>query len=196
MKSLPSHVRKSAGISLVETMVGVAIASIVLGALMVGTIALQRAFAASDSLASAQADLIRAGDYMTRDIRNSLTMTTGTSPAAVLTLTTGDYFDRKGKKSNAQTPNSPTLELTRAVYGDSPVTIRYFLTTNRVRREVTNSDGVTNTWIAENVNSLAVSINAGIAIITSTATTGYRIPKPGAAASTLSLVMAARPRNS
>ncbi len=196
MKSPVSVCRRERGVSLVETLMGTAIAMLILGALMIGTIALQRAFKASDILASAQADLIRVSDYMARDVRNSITASAGTSP--VLTVTMGDYYNRNGTPSNPADdfPNSPVMGTSGAAYGASVVTVRYYLTGQRVRRELTNSDGVTSAWIGENVNTLTASIGPDkVVTISSTATMGYRIPKPGAPANTLALVMAARPRN-
>ena len=51
--------------------VAAAVASLVLGGLMVGSVALQRSYSASDQLCRAQADLLRVTDYIARDVRKA-----------------------------------------------------------------------------------------------------------------------------
>jgi Tfp pilus assembly protein PilW len=201
MKTSHRQTRRLAGATLVEVLLGGAVASIILGALMTGSIALQRSFSASDRLARAQADLLRVSDYMARDIRNA-TSVNPTTASVLLSVTTGDYYDRRGTPNTFKddVPNSPILGRNGVVYGTSPVTIRYLRSGTRVLREITRVDAgatnVTTTQIADNVDNLTVTLAAErAATITSDSALKYKVRKAGAPSPSLSLVMASQPRN-
>ncbi|MEQ1860760.1 MAG: hypothetical protein ABMA13_12570 [Chthoniobacteraceae bacterium] len=202
MKAPLTHFRRKFAAALPELLVGTVVASIILGALMVGSIALQRAFKASDLLARTNADLTRVADYMSRDVRNATSINTAANSSVILTVTVGDYYDRRGTPNNPadDIPNSPTLGRTGAIYGTSAVTIRYLRSGSRILREVSRIDGgkitTSNTWIADNVNNLTVTVGADRAVkIASAANTHYGIRKTGAASTSVSLVMVAQSRN-
>lgn len=202
MKRISSFSRQIAGFTLPEMLVGAAVASILLGGLMVGSVALQRSFTASDRLARAQADLLRVGDYMARDIRNATSINATANAGVMLTVTTGDYYDRRGTPNNTSddVAISPTLGRTGVTYGASPMTIRYVRSGTSILREVTRVDGgasITSTIrIADNVSNLAVAITAdGSATITSATTTPYAIRPSGTQSQSISFVMASQPRN-
>lgn len=188
---------------LAELMVGAAVASIFLGGLMTGSIALQRSFSASDRLARAQSDLLRVGDYMARDIRNATSINTTATSSVLLTVTTGDYYDRRGTPGNLadDVANSPVLGRTGATYGTSPVSIRYLKSGTSILREVSRVDAgattVSTTWIADNVDALTVAVDAeGTVTFTSATAMTYRRAKAGTQSPSLSFVMASKPRNS
>ena len=182
MKPPRTHFRRKIAAALPELMIGTVVASIILGALMIGSIALQRAFKASDLLARTNADLTRVADYLSRDIRNSTSLNAVANSSVILTVTVGDYYDRRGTPNNPtdDIPNSPTLGRTGAIYGTSAVTIRYLRAGTRILREVSRVDAgkitTANTWIADNVNNLTVTVGADRAVkITSAAKTVHEI---------------------
>lgn len=196
----PSH--RIAGATFPELLVAAAVSSIILGALMVGSIALQRSFSASDRLARAQADHIRVADYVARDIRNAKSINTTAAAPAFLTVTTGDYYDRRGTPANVadDVPNKPVLGRTGADYGTSPVSIRYLRSGTRIIREVSRVDAgttsVSTTQIADNLANVAVAMAAdGTATITSTSSVRYGWQRPGTQVPTMTFVLAAQPRN-
>jgi len=202
MKPLLPRLRRIAGFTLAELLVGAAAASILLGGLMTGSIAIQRAFSANDKLARAQSDLLRVADYMTRDIRNATTVDTTATSTVLLTVTVSDYYDRKGTPNNRadDVPNAPVLGRTGATYGASPITIRYLKSGTRIGREVSQVDaGVTTkstTWIADHVDTLTVAVDAkGTATFTSATAMTYSRRKAGSKTLSESFVMTAKPRN-
>ena len=183
-------------------LIGAAVASIILGGLMVGTVALQRSFSASDRLARTQADLHRVADYMARDIRNATSISATANPSVLLTVTAADYYNRRGTPDNLadDVANDPTLGRTGATYGTNPVTIRYLRSGARILREVSRVDAagpaISTTWIADNVENLAVAMDAeGTATITSASAMHYGIRKAGTPSPSVSFVMASQPRN-
>jgi type II secretory pathway component PulJ len=190
-------------VTLPELLISMATASIVLGGLMVGSIALQRSFSASDRLANAQADLHRVADYMARDIRNATTIDATPSTSVALTLTTADYYNRSGTPTNRadDVANSPSLGRGGATYGTNSVTIRYLKFGTQIRREVSQVDaGATTasiTQIADNVDNLSVAIDAqGTVTIDAASPMPYGRRKAGTQSPSVSFVMASRPRNS
>lgn len=202
MKTPLRRLRRIAGFTLTEMLVGSAAGAILLGGLMIGSIAVQRAFSANDQLARAGSDVLRVADFMSRDIRNATSFNTTASGSVVLTVTSGDYYNRNGTPTNLadDVPNSPTLGRTSAAYGTSPVTIRYLTSGTRIAREVSRVDaGVTSvstTWIADNVDTLTVATNAdGAVTFTASTAMNYRLRKTGVQSPTLSFVMASQPRN-
>lgn len=202
MKPLLPRLRRIAGFTLVEMLVGAVATSILLGGLMTGSIAIQRSFAANEQLTRAQMDLLRVADYMTRDIRNSTSVNTTATESVLLTVTAGDYYDRRGTPANLadDVANSPVLGRTGATYGTSPVTIRYLKSGTRIAREVTRVDaGVSTTstnWIADNVETLTVAVDAtGKITFTSGTAMTYSRRKAGAQTFSQSLVMTSQSRN-
>jgi type II secretory pathway component PulJ len=190
------------GATLPEVLIAAVAASIVLGGLMMGSVALLRSFSASDRLARTQGDLHRVADYMARDIRNATSVDTTPSGTTLLTVNSSDYYNRNGTPNNIadDVPNSPTLGRTAASWGGSPVTIRYRKTGSQILRDVTRVDaGVSTTattQIADNVQNLTIAVNAaGTATITSTSPVQYGRRKDGAPSPSISFVMAAQSRN-
>lgn len=202
MKTPFVRLRQITGSMLAEMMIGAAVATIVLGGLMTGSIALQRSFSASDRLARAESDILRVADYMARDIRNATSVNTTATSSVLLTVTTGDYYDRRGTPSNTadDVANSPVLGRDGATYGTSAVTIRYLMSGTSILREVSRVDAgvtsVTSTWIADNVDTLTVAADAnGTVTFTSAAAMNYGRRKAGTQSPTLSFVMTSQPRN-
>jgi type II secretory pathway component PulJ len=202
MKDLHSTLQRKAGATLAEILVGAAAGSIILGALMIGSIALQRSFSASSRLANSQADLVRVADYMARDIRNASNITPSGGTGVILTATIGDFYDRRGTPNDPtdDIPNMPILGRDWAAYGASPVTVRYGRSGNRVYREVSRIEaGATSTsttWIADDVSDLTVTMDAqGVATISSASAMQYSIVKAGVKSPPVSYVLTSRARN-
>lgn len=202
MKTKNHRAGRRAGTTFPEVLIASVVASIVLGGLMVGSVVLQRSFSASDQLSRAQADLLRVADYISRDIRNATTVNTTVTAPVFLTVTTGDYYDRRGTPANARDdiPNDPVLGRDSVTYGSNPLTIRYLKSGSAVLREVTRFDaGVSSastTRIADNVDNLSLALDAeGTATITSSTATRYARRKAGAPSPVITIVMVAKPRN-
>ena len=105
-----------AAFTLVEVMIGAAVASSVLAALAIGSITLQRTFAAVEGFGTAQSDQMRTLDYITRDVRRAKSLTITTSPT-VLTLTVPNYID-----SSTGLPLTPSLSGGVISYGTTTIT--------------------------------------------------------------------------
>lgn len=193
--------RVAAAFTIAELMMASAVGSVVLGGLMVGSIALRRAFVASEHQAVAQADILRVADYVARDIRCATSVNATATSTVLLTVTTGDYYDRRGTPSTTDdVPNSPVLGRTGATYGASPVTIRYLKSGTRICREVTQTDAggttVTPTWIADNVDTLTFTRDAeGIVTIAAEFALRYSSRTGGAQAPKRNFTMVVHPRN-
>jgi type II secretory pathway component PulJ len=203
MKLRLHHSHSISGATLPEVLIAAVAASIVLGGLMMGSVALMRSFSASDRLARTQSDLHRVADYMARDIRNARSVNATANGTTMLTITAADYYNRNGTPTNLadDVANNPSLGRTGATYGANPVTIRYRKTGAQILRDVTRVDGgasaTSTTQIADNVENLAIAVDAaGTATITSTSPVQYGRRKAGAPSPSLSFVMASLPRNS
>jgi type II secretory pathway component PulJ len=200
--------KKNAAMTMAEVLVGAAVGSIVLGALIVGTSALQRAFSANSQMARSDADLVRVADYISKDIRNATSVTpgtganTGSADSVILTLSTVDYFDRKGTPSNASddVANNPTLTRSGVTYGASAINVRYLKSGSRIAREVTRTDNgaqsTSVTWIADAVSTLSVKFDTNqIAMISSSSATYFRVPTSGKPLPSTTFVMASQSKN-
>ena len=183
-------------------LIAFSVGAVLLAGLLIGSLSLQRSLTASDQLARTQSDLLRVGDYMARDIRNATTVNTTATSTLLLTVTTADYYDRRGTPANLadDIPNAPVLGRTGATYGTSPVTIRYLKNGTSILREVSRVDaGVTSVstaWIADNVEALAVAMNGdGSVTFTSTTSMKYRTQKAGVPSPLVSFMMTSLPRN-
>ena len=67
------------GFTIAEMMISMAGSAIIIGALMLSSVGLQRAFRASEVYAAAQADQRRLLDYLTRDLRRAVAVATVTT---------------------------------------------------------------------------------------------------------------------
>ena len=159
--------RSKAAFTLAETLVASAAASLVLGALIATSVALQKSFSAAVAYATAEGDQLRFSDYVALDCRRASTAKVdngvtinGISTNNVLTLTIPDYYDSYDTNGNpypcpetspapspASHPKDPTLVNNAVTYGGTPRTIRYYAQGNQFYRE---QNGVA-TAIANNV---------------------------------------------
>lgn len=134
----------SAGWTLSEAMVGMALTSLLSGALITGAIFLQKSFVASRHHIVAQAQQMRLLDYMNLDLRRALTVSTVNGR---LTLTIPDYYD------SLDEPRDPRIENGLAVYGTSPRTVTYYKEGERVYR----SDGGAPLALANDVSDFQLA---------------------------------------
>jgi type II secretory pathway component PulJ len=95
--------RTDGAFTLAETAVASAVAAIILIAIVIGGVSLQRTFAGSDSGMKAQADQSRIMDYIARDLRQALYYQICNS-GQMLTLIVPDYID-----SSTGTPRLPVV---------------------------------------------------------------------------------------
>ena len=140
--------------TLVEMLMTLAGSAIVLTALVVGGIALQRSFAAVEAYSTADGDELRVSDYIALDVRRALTASVDANNT--LTLTIPNYYDANNnnpKWSNAHAL-TPSFDANGAIqYGAGSTTIKYYKLSSSFIREV---NGTANT-IASNVSSFSVT---------------------------------------
>jgi len=140
--------------TLVEMLMTLAGSAIVLTALVVGGIALQRSFAAVEGYSTSDGDELRVSDYIALDVRRALTASVDANNT--LTLTIPNYYDANNnnpKWSNAHAL-TPSFNANGAIqYGAGSTTIKYYKLSSSFIREVS---GTANT-IASNVSSFSVT---------------------------------------
>lgn len=134
--------------TLVETIVGAAIGSIILAALMLGSVALLRTFKAVEDYSDAAIDQARILDYIARDVRRATSVSVLLNPTR-LSLTIPDQYLNAVKTERAF--REPKVSTGSVVYGSGTLNVVFFLNgKNFVRQE----SGV-NTTIARNVSDFA-----------------------------------------
>ena len=170
--------RSKAAFTLAETLVASAAASLVLGALIGTSVALQKSFSAAVAYATAEGDQLRFSDYVALDCRRASTAKVdngvtinGISTNNVLTLTIPDYYDSYDTNGNpypcpetspapspASHPKDPTLVNNAVTYGGTPRTIRYYAQGNRFYR-----DDITPNPVPTGKNGVATAIANNVA---------------------------------
>ena len=135
MRSRAGQGRRGA-FTLVEALVGAAVSSIVFATLATGSIALFKAYKASEDYSTAQTDQLRILDYISRDVRRALTVTVASAPAK-LTLTLPDQYAAADPDRTFRAPTLTTQgSFLGATYGTTPVTVSYYVMVgNFVRNE-------------------------------------------------------------
>jgi prepilin-type N-terminal cleavage/methylation domain-containing protein len=138
LKSLP----KISGFTLYELLVAMSISSVVVGAAMTSGIALQKSFKAVDSYFGTHMQQIRIIDYLSRDVKRGLIVTTSASLQSV-TVTIPNYLIQSGDPeaiadpSLVGTPRTPTIANTpsglQVNYG-STSTVVYSVNGNSIVR--------------------------------------------------------------
>ena len=138
LKSLP----KISGFTLYELLVAMSISSVVVGAAMTSGIALQKSFKAVDSYFGTHMQQIRIIDYLSRDVKRGLIVTTSISPQSV-TVTIPNYLIQSGdpeaiaNSALVGTPRTPTIAYTpsglQVNYG-STSTVVYSVNGNSIVR--------------------------------------------------------------
>jgi type II secretory pathway component PulJ len=126
--------QKVAGFTLGETLVSLSLSSIVLAVAVSSGVALQKSFNAIDNYFSAHMQQIRIIDYLARDVKRGLIVTTSVNLQTV-TVTVPNYIIQSGdpeaiaNSSLIGTPRTPTVNYTssglQVNYAASPSTVVY-----------------------------------------------------------------------
>src|SRR5436853_2271169 len=141
MKLKSSH--KVAGFTLSEMLVSVSLSSIVLAAAITCGVALQKSFAATDNYFSTHMQQIRIIDYLNRDVKRGLIVTTSVDLQTV-TMSVPNYIIQTGDPEAVAnpalvgTPRTPTVAYTtsgwQVNYTASPATVVYSISGNSILR--------------------------------------------------------------
>jgi Tfp pilus assembly protein PilW len=148
--------RSRRGFTLVEMMMALGSGSVILAAVVIASLALQRSFAAVETYSVTEGDQLRVLDYIALDCRRALTASVASN---TLTLTLPVYYDA----SNNYIPVTPTLNSSVLSYGSGSVTVTYSQSGSNFNRQVVvkDSGGTTTstktTAIATNVASFTVT---------------------------------------
>lgn len=118
---------KTHAFTLTEMMVAIAIASTILGVTLTSSIALQKSFSAVDNYFGTHMQQIRIVDYLARDVKRGLSVTSSADKQTV-TVMIPRYIiqagDSDANSSNIGTPRPPTRAITNGDlninYGDAP----------------------------------------------------------------------------
>ena len=128
------HSRKKGGFTLTELMIATGTGGVVLAAIMASSIALQKTLNAIDSYFATQMQQIRIIDYLNRDVKRALAVTTSVDLQSV-TITLPSYLIQAGDPEAIANPSlvgtarTPTISNTssgpQVNYGASTSTIIY-----------------------------------------------------------------------
>ena len=148
-----------AGFSLIEMMVTIAISSVALGAVLTSSISLQKSFNAIDAYFGTHMQQIRIVDYLSRDVKRGLVVTTSADLQTV-TVTVPNYIIQAGDPEAVAnpalvgTPRTPTVAYTpsgpQVNYGATTSTVVYSINAMSILR---TEDGNVTT-IASSTNQL------------------------------------------
>ena len=171
--------RSASGLTLLEMLMTMASSSIVLAALIISGVALQRSFAAMEGYSIAQGDQLRVSDYISMDVRRALTASVDNNNA--LTVIIPNYYDANNdnpKWSNAHAL-APSFDANGAIqYGGGTTIIRYYQLASNFIREVNGTANI----IARNVTSFTVSpqdLTSSVSCSITFAPTFTYLPGPG-----------------
>jgi prepilin-type N-terminal cleavage/methylation domain-containing protein len=154
------------GFTLAELLITMAIGSAILGVIFTSAIALQKSFTAVDNYFGAHMQQIRIVDYLARDVRRGLSVTSSTDRRTV-TIKIPKYIIQAGDSdatvSNIGTPRSPSLALGNGDYNinygtstSTVTTVVYSVNASSIRRtedgELTTIASSTDNLIPETVD--------------------------------------------
>jgi prepilin-type N-terminal cleavage/methylation domain-containing protein len=132
-----------AGFTLSEMLVSLSLSSIVLGAALASGIALQKSFNAVDNYFTTHMQQIRIIDYLNRDVKRGLIVTTSLNLQTV-TVTLPNYIIQAGDPEGQNnplligTPRTPTITYTssglQVNYTATPGTVVYSISGNSIVR--------------------------------------------------------------
>jgi Tfp pilus assembly protein PilW len=151
-----------AGFTLVEMMVSLGCGSLILAALMAGSVALQRSFGAVEGYSTTEGNQLRVLDYIAMDCRRALSATVASN---TLTLTVPQYYKPNGT-SFAPAFNSPTNNAVSYNWGAINTIQTYTIQYSQSGSNFVRTVGLTSSWptgntataIATNVSSFTVSL--------------------------------------
>jgi Tfp pilus assembly protein PilW len=189
--------RRTAAFTLVECIVAVGIMSIILLALVVGSVSLIRSYNASDQFATAQNSELRVMDYLTRDLRragfgglSAPAAWGGTSTSAVympnsaqVSMLIPDYYSGYDSSGNPSTRNGvnsvpldPVISGGTPVFGSHLLIVTYYVdstTQSLIRQVVWTANGSTHTSttaIADGVQLFQLGFGITANVVTATIT--------------------------
>src|SRR2546429_4322016 len=135
--------QKIAGFTLSEMLVSLSLSSIVLAAAITSGISLQKSFSAVDNYFSTQMQQIRIIDYLNRDVKRGLIVTTSVDLQSV-TMNLPNYIIQTGDSeavanpSLVSTPRTPTIAYTssgwQVNYSPSTTTVVYSISGSSILR--------------------------------------------------------------
>jgi len=135
--------KKSHGFTLVETTVGLGISSIVFAAAITASVGLQKSFNAIDNYFATHMQQIRIIDYLNRDVKRGLIVTTSADLQSV-SITIPNYIIQAGdpeavaNPSLVGTPRTPTIAYSRSGpqvnYGSATSSVVYAISGQSILR--------------------------------------------------------------
>jgi prepilin-type N-terminal cleavage/methylation domain-containing protein len=135
--------QKIAGFTLSELLVTVSLSSIVLAAAITSAVCLQKSFNAADNYLATHIQQVRIIDYLNRDVKRGLIVTTSVDLQSV-TMTLPNYLiqasdaDGIANPSLVNTPRTPTISYTtsglQVNYGTSNMSVVYQINGNSIVR--------------------------------------------------------------
>ena len=135
--------KKSHGFTLVETTVGLGISSIVFAAVITASVGLQKSFNAIDNYFATHMQQIRIIDYLNRDVKRGLIVTTSADLQSV-SITIPNYIIQAGdpeavaNPSLVGTPRTPTITYSRSGsqvnYGSATSSVVYAISGQSILR--------------------------------------------------------------
>jgi len=135
--------QKITGFTLSELLVTVSLSSIILAAAITSAVALQKSFSAADNYLATHIQQVRIIDYLNRDVKRGLIVTTSVDLQSV-TMTLPNYLIQAGDPEalgNAAligTPRTPTIAYTsngwQVNYSPSTTTVVYSINGNSIVR--------------------------------------------------------------
>jgi prepilin-type N-terminal cleavage/methylation domain-containing protein len=141
MKLTSSH--KTSGFTLSEMLVTLSLSSVILAAAITCGISLQKSFNATDNFLATHIQQVRIIDYLNRDVKRGLIVTTSVDLQSV-TLTLPSYLIQAGdpealaNPSLVNTPRTPTISYTtsglQVNYGASTTNVVYSVNGNSIVR--------------------------------------------------------------
>lgn len=131
------------GFSLGEMMIALSLSSVILGASLTASVGLQKSFNAVDNYFATHMQQIRIIDYMNRDVKRGLIVTTSVDRQSV-TVSLPNYLIQAGdaeavaNPSLIGTPRTPTITRTsggpQVNYGSSTSTVSYAISGTSILR--------------------------------------------------------------
>ena len=135
--------QKTSGYSLSELLVTISLSSIILGAAITCGISMQKSFNATDNYLATHIQQVRIIDYLNRDVKRGLIVTTSVDLQSV-TMTLPNYLIQSGDSeavadpSLVNTPRTPTVSYTsngwQVNYGASTTSVVYSINGSSIVR--------------------------------------------------------------
>jgi prepilin-type N-terminal cleavage/methylation domain-containing protein len=168
---------QTAGFSLVESMVTLSVASMLLAAVITASITLQKSFRAADNYFATHIQQVRIIDYLGRDVKRGLFVTTSVNKQTV-TLTVPNYLIKAGdpeaiaNPALIDTPRTPTITRTargpQVNYGPAVSTVVYSVDALTIKR---TENGVVTTIASSTDQLVPLTTNVELANTQYTSTT-------------------------